>query len=352
MFRTKSVPLCIVFVLVAIGLASAIFLQVLRANARATLVFIEPRVDLGTHAKGAILPCDLAFKNVSTHAIQIGSVEAGCSCAEARFPHEEIMPGQSGTISLRISVDRIGAYRLQPRVRIVGSKEPIWADVHVRGVQVLEPDPPVVYLDDLTKDHTDEISFRWAVNAKDLARPLGRWYVDTPADFLWLGEPRVTSDGESTYVVVRGTLLGFAAPQGLFRTRVTLSNLSIEEIASDCLVVGTAQDDGLLFDPPSVLLGRVQRVPGIVQRNVKVRLRSRRPLQIAKLQTSDAALNAQLGGHGIAAEIVLSVHLAKLPRAGRWSADLVVSSVSGVKQNLRLYAFVQADESRESPSSN
>ncbi|MCL2413212.1 MAG: DUF1573 domain-containing protein [Bacteroidales bacterium] len=64
--------------------------------------------DYGEIEQGADGDAVFTFRNIGSEPLILSSVRTGCGCAGAFWPREPIMPGETGTITIRYDTNRIG----------------------------------------------------------------------------------------------------------------------------------------------------------------------------------------------------------------------------------------------------
>ena len=68
------------------------------------VVFSTTEWDFGTiQEKDGAIVHDFLFRNSSAKPVRLGSASLSCSCVQASYSHEEVLPGGTGTVTVRFS---------------------------------------------------------------------------------------------------------------------------------------------------------------------------------------------------------------------------------------------------------
>ena len=81
--------------------------------------------DYGTIKKGDNGDCEFKFTNTGKEPLIITNCRASCGCTVPSCPKEPIMPGQSSTIKVTYSTQRVGVINKQITITSNGKNSPL-----------------------------------------------------------------------------------------------------------------------------------------------------------------------------------------------------------------------------------
>lgn len=77
----------------------------------AQMKFESKVMDYGEISKGSDPLRKFAFVNTGTEPLVIKTAKGSCGCTVPDYPHDPIMPGESGVIDVRYDTNRIGQFQ-------------------------------------------------------------------------------------------------------------------------------------------------------------------------------------------------------------------------------------------------
>lgn len=72
--------------------------------------FSEQEHNYGTLQKGGDGTCEFVYTNQGNEPLILSNVKASCGCTVPTWTKEPIMPGQTGSITVRYNTNNIGAF--------------------------------------------------------------------------------------------------------------------------------------------------------------------------------------------------------------------------------------------------
>jgi len=75
----------------------------------AKIEFVKTVHDYGTIIQGGNGECEFEFKNAGKEPLVLSNVRSSCGCTVPSWTKEPIMPGKTGSITVKYNTDRLGA---------------------------------------------------------------------------------------------------------------------------------------------------------------------------------------------------------------------------------------------------
>ncbi len=89
---------------------SALFAQTNNNPDAPVLKFEKESINYGTIKKGEDGSRVFKFKNIGKTPLKIERVKSSCGCTVPTYPKEEIMPGETGEISVKYDTNKVGRF--------------------------------------------------------------------------------------------------------------------------------------------------------------------------------------------------------------------------------------------------
>ena len=89
----------------------------------AKIEFVKTVHDYGTIFQGANGECEFEFKNVGKEPLVLSNVRSSCGCTVPSWPKEPIMPGKTGSITVKYNTERLGA--ISKTVTVISNAEDV-----------------------------------------------------------------------------------------------------------------------------------------------------------------------------------------------------------------------------------
>ena len=67
--------------------------------------------------------CSFTFLNTTSSPLVVETVRTSCGCTEPQWPHEPVLPGQTGQIAITFTPNRAGYHRKKIKVFFAGVRK-------------------------------------------------------------------------------------------------------------------------------------------------------------------------------------------------------------------------------------
>ncbi|HRW76659.1 MAG TPA: DUF1573 domain-containing protein [Saprospiraceae bacterium] len=80
-------------------------------------------IDLGDVKVMEDKSCSFTFLNTTSSPLVVETVRTSCGCTEPQWPHEPVLPGQTGQIAITFTPNRAGYHRKKIKVFFAGVRK-------------------------------------------------------------------------------------------------------------------------------------------------------------------------------------------------------------------------------------
>lgn len=98
-----------------------------------TSIEVQKEINMGNVQYGETIEAPIVVKNTGNYPLVIGEVKGSCSCTVAEYPKDPVLPGESVTLTAKITTSNASKGPLVKDVRIMANTNPSVTSVVIKA---------------------------------------------------------------------------------------------------------------------------------------------------------------------------------------------------------------------------
>lgn len=319
-------------------LLATVFPCLASSEQRGRIHLSEKSFNFGSVPAGQLVTREFTIRNSGSGELRIIGTSPSCGCTVASFDPQVIAPGQSAV--MKVEFDTSGFSGEKKKTVEIFSDDPSSPRVGVTMTGRVLPgpsiDPPILEFGNLIPgDPPARREKRFAVRAPQGSGSVSK--VTSASPFIEISEIERGAEEASYLVSITSN-----APQGHFRDRVVVEFAGRSPEAINVPIVALIEGD-IAINPPTISFGVVSGTKPL-ERRVSFEYRSKEPLTINGVSTSDSAVSAfyQPSGKGMNGTIVVKLDPQKVRKDLKATVEISTNHPSQPSILLNVYATIPA----------